>query len=333
MSAPSPYSVTYQSHQLPTPNDTPFEDQHVLPFVSEISLNSDTSHGSTGSSTLSLVPYEMIEPNDRSDLSQYLSGNAPFSFDDYLFATNDDFAFSAQSLEGINSDSNTSVDPLSGPVVSQFVSSDIQYMTGNTTFLQQPPPASLYVSIITSELDRVGSGLDIGFPTYQLRLQESEATPFSSFTSTSSTEPASSNISGREVELGSFAAAQDTQVLQGRLQCEHCYSTFSDTTAFNRHTKTHQKPYKCNQCHWAFKLKKDLRRHKQTHNVFCTTEMQIRGGRFYFCKHQTCQYAVKGFQRRDNLLRHIRNVHGEEYGQLGDGNMSPEARTSGRRRA
>jgi hypothetical protein len=148
MSAPSPCSVTYQSHQLPTPNNTPFEDQHVLPFVSEISLNSDTSHGSTGSSTLSLVPYEIIELNYRSDLTQYLSGNAPFNFDDHLFAANDNFAFSAQSLEGINSDSNTSVDPPRGPVESQFVSSGTQYMTGNTAFLQQQPPASLYVSIM-----------------------------------------------------------------------------------------------------------------------------------------------------------------------------------------
>jgi len=148
MSAPSPYSVTYQSHQLPTPNNTPFEDQHVLPFVPEISLNSDTSHGSTGGSTLSLVPYEIIEPNDRSNLSQYLSGNAPFSSDDYLFAANDDFAFSAQSLEGINSDSYTSVDPPRGLVVSQFVASGTQYMTGNTAFLQQLPPTSLYVSIM-----------------------------------------------------------------------------------------------------------------------------------------------------------------------------------------
>jgi len=99
----------------------------------------------------------------------------------------------------------------------------------------QPQLADGYITLSpaesTSEPDRVGSSLDIGFPTYQLQLQESEATPLSSFTSTSSIEPASSNISGREVELGSFAAAQDTQVLHGRLQCEHCYSTFSDTTA------------------------------------------------------------------------------------------------------
>ncbi len=147
MSTPPPYSVTYQSHQLPTPNNTPFEDQRVLPFVSEISLNSDKSHAATGSSTLSLIPYEIIEPNDRSDLSQYLSGNAPFSFDNYLFTANDDFAFSAQSLEGINLDSNTSVDPPRGPVVSQFMSSGTQYMTDNTASLQQLPPAALYVSI------------------------------------------------------------------------------------------------------------------------------------------------------------------------------------------
>lgn len=142
MSAPSPYNITYQS------SDTLFEDQYVLPFVSEISLNSDTSHGSTGSSTLSLVPYEIIQPNDRSDLSQYLSDNVPFSFDDYLFAANDDFAFSAQSLEGINPDSHTSVDPPRGPIVSQFVSSGTQYMTGNAALFQQLPPASLYVSIM-----------------------------------------------------------------------------------------------------------------------------------------------------------------------------------------
>ena len=148
MSTPSPCSVTYQSHQLPIPNNTPFEDQHVLPFVSEISLNSDTSHAATGSSTLSLIPYEIIEPNDRSDHFQYLSGNEPFSLDDYLFLANDDFGFSAQSLEGTNLDSNTSVDPLRGPVVSQFVPSGTQYMTGNTASLQQLPPAALCVSII-----------------------------------------------------------------------------------------------------------------------------------------------------------------------------------------
>ena len=148
MSGPSPHSVTYQSHQVPTLNNTPFEDQHVLPFVSEISLNSDTSHGSTGSSTLSLIPYEIIEPNDRSDISQDLSGNAPFSFDNCLFAANDDFAFSGQSLEGINLDSNTSVDPPRGPVVSQFMSSSTQYMTSSTVSLRRLPPAVLYVSII-----------------------------------------------------------------------------------------------------------------------------------------------------------------------------------------
>ena len=84
----------------------------------------------------------------------------------------------------------------------------------------------------TSELDRVDSGLDIGFPTSQLQPQESEATPFSSFTSISSIESSSSNIAGWEVELGSFIAAQDAQDVQGRLQCEHCNSTFSDSTAF-----------------------------------------------------------------------------------------------------
>lgn len=61
---------------------------------------------------------------------------------------------------------------------------------------------------------------------------------------------------------------------------------------------------------------KETRRHKQTPSVFCTTKMQVREGKFYFCEHQTCQYAVKGFQRRDNLLRHIRSVHGEKHGRI-----------------
>ena len=148
MSTPPPYSVTYRLHQLPTPNNTPFEDQHVLPFVSEISLNSDTSHAATGSSTLPLTPYEIVGLNDRCGLSQYLSDYAPFSFDDYLFAAHDDFTFSAPSFDGTGLDSNTFVDPPRGPVVSQFVSSGTQYIAGNTASLQQLPPASLYVSII-----------------------------------------------------------------------------------------------------------------------------------------------------------------------------------------
>lgn len=148
MSTPSPYSVACQSHQLPTPNNTPFEDQHVLPFVSEIPLNSDTSHAATGSSTLPLIPYEIVGLNDRSGLSQYLSENAPFRFDDYLFAANGDFAFSAPSFDGTSLDSNTFVAPPRGPVVPRFLSSGTQYMTGNTASLQQLPPAALYVSII-----------------------------------------------------------------------------------------------------------------------------------------------------------------------------------------
>ena len=94
-------------------------------------------------------PYSVTyQSNDGSDLFRYLSGNEPFSFDDYLFLANDDFGFSAQSLEEINLDSNTSVDPPRGPVVSQFVPSGTQYMTGNTASLQQLPPAALCVSII-----------------------------------------------------------------------------------------------------------------------------------------------------------------------------------------
>jgi len=110
-------------------------------------------------------------------------------------------------------------------------------MCGCPSFANQAQPqlADGYITLSpaesTSELDRVGSSLDTGFPTYQLQLRESEATPFSSFTSASSIEPASSDVSGWEVELGSFAAAREAQVLQGRLQCENCYSTFSDTTA------------------------------------------------------------------------------------------------------
>ena len=146
MPTPSAYNATYQSHQLPASNNTSFEDQHVLPFLSRISLNSYTSHAPTGSSTLPSIPHEIVELNNRSGLSQYLLSNAPFSFEDY-FAANDDFAFSAQSFDGTDLDWNTFVDPLRGPVVSQPVPSGTQYMTGNTASLQQLPLAPLNVSI------------------------------------------------------------------------------------------------------------------------------------------------------------------------------------------
>ena len=147
MSTPSPYSVACQPHQLPTPNNTPFEDQHVLPFVSEISLNFDTGHAATGSSTLPLTLYEIVGLNDRSSFSQYLSDNAPLSSDDYLLAANDDFTFSAPSFDGTSLDSNTFVAPPRGPLVPRLLSSGTQYMTGNTASLQQLPLAPLNVSI------------------------------------------------------------------------------------------------------------------------------------------------------------------------------------------
>ncbi|KAF2110583.1 hypothetical protein BDV96DRAFT_195707 [Lophiotrema nucula] len=96
------------------------------------------------------------------------------------------------------------------------------------------------------------------------------------------------------------------------IECGQCGSTFTDRKYYNQHVKIHAKPHhKCSLCGRSFKHTRDLRRHQRTHDIISGPGMQIRTGEFFYCEIPSCVYATRGFARRDNYLRHLRNQHRE----------------------
>jgi len=73
------------------------------------------------------------------------------------------------------------------------------------------------------------------------------------------------------------------------------------TLTFHRkHLDRHNRPFTCDECSESFGAKNDLKRHLDTKHQ---KEVQA------FCTVTGCKRGHIGFSRRDNLLKHIHNVH------------------------
>ncbi|KAG4418652.1 hypothetical protein IFR04_008188 [Cadophora malorum] len=143
-------------------------------------------------------------------------------------------------------------------------------------------------------------GSDLIFPDYI----DPSLTPPSTDPSTSNSSP-SATSSQASISASSTSTPSDapSSASEGSFTCNFCAQTFAQRCLLNRHINTHTKPYRCRfgDCTERRATNRDLKRHMGVHDPVSAPA--------YLCQEQGCMYAVKGFKRKDNLKRHMENIH------------------------
>jgi len=119
------------------------------------------------------------------------------------------------------------------------------------------------------------------------------------------------------VEAAEEPGSEPESPTGGLLQCDapDCGKSFTSQSVYSHHVRYHLKPHKCESCQRGFGTSKDLRRH--INDVHETLKK-------YYCSISDCKYsrnAEEGsfFARRSNRRRHVREIHGREDEDSGDG--------------
>ena len=144
----------------------------------------------------------------------------------------------------------------------------------------------------------------------------SYAHPASNVTSkrnTSSTfdqSPSLSQPASGTVGLPTISSRSPPQKPQPTHQCPTCTKSFLHRHDLNKHVKTHNRSFLCAivdcKSH-GFYRQQDLDRHTAS----CHRDAPRTTLTKSYCTVLTCEYATKGFARKDNWLRHMRLRHGE----------------------
>ncbi|KAH6708859.1 hypothetical protein BKA61DRAFT_678725 [Leptodontidium sp. MPI-SDFR-AT-0119] len=138
------------------------------------------------------------------------------------------------------------------------------------------------------------------WPPYVNNLEQQLLPDFMDASPTPSwTDPSTSNSSPSAISSRTSLSSPSTELSP----CRVCGQSFAKRGLLNRHTNQHTKPYKCSfrDCHKSLATRRDLQRHMDVHNGMSAPR--------YVCPERGCEYAVKGFKRKDNLKRHLKNVH------------------------
>lgn len=85
--------------------------------------------------------------------------------------------------------------------------------------------------------------------------------------------------------------------------CSVSCATLTDLRHHRRcHTPMHRRPHGCPRCPRRFLYPRELARHMPTHG----SEYSLQR---FICPDAECSYAIRGFLRRDHLIRHVRARH------------------------
>jgi len=130
-----------------------------------------------------------------------------------------------------------------------------------------------------------------------------EASPSSTGTTPSAREPPLTPTSSNSL-------ISSPPKIHGTIHCDwpSCPRTLPTKSAYNQHYKNHDRPFKCPTCGALRATKCHLMRHiNERHHAV----------EKYYCSVPGCTRSTKHFPRRDNCMRHMKQVHrlsGEKNG-------------------
>ena len=144
-------------------------------------------------------------------------------------------------------------------------------------------------------------------------MQETISPPVSTTVGTSSAPP----LSGQNEQSVAVHASEPSGFKCDQPGCEKTFKTADSvryvhlyihveirrlTLEHRKHSARHKLQFSCTTCDWRFGSRSDLERHESTVHWQGTSPL-------WYCTNMSCRRRGRGFSRRDNFTKHMRDVH------------------------